>query len=75
MIENQAASNDPVPITKAALDGLEAIRRSGATNMFDRPSSIWPGSGTSLKPLSGSNVPTPNPRPGQASSPHPGRHL
>jgi len=27
----------PVPIPAAVFDGLEAVRRSGLTNMFDRP--------------------------------------
>lgn len=27
----------PIQITKEVFTGLEAVRRSGATNMFDRP--------------------------------------
>ena len=27
----------PVPVPAAVYEGLEAIRQSGATNMFDRP--------------------------------------
>lgn len=27
----------PIQITKIVFTGLEAVRRSGATNMFDRP--------------------------------------
>lgn len=27
----------PIQITKKVFTGLEAVRRSGATNMFDRP--------------------------------------
>lgn len=27
----------PVPISAAIFEGLEAVRRSGLTNMFDRP--------------------------------------
>lgn len=27
----------PIPIPVAVYDGLEAVRRSGLTNMFDRP--------------------------------------
>jgi len=30
-------SKTPVPVPKAVYDGLEAIRRSGLTNMLDRP--------------------------------------
>ena len=29
--------NQPVPVPAAVYEGLEAIRQSGATNMFDRP--------------------------------------
>ena len=30
-------NNQPVPVPAAVYEGLEAIRQSGATNMFDRP--------------------------------------
>jgi hypothetical protein len=29
--------NDPIPVPRAVLDGIEAVRRSGDTNMLDRP--------------------------------------
>lgn len=35
--ERLSGDDNRVPITKAAFDGLEFIRRSGATNMLDRP--------------------------------------
>lgn len=37
MEQEQQESNTRVQITKAVFDGLEFIRRSGATNMLDRP--------------------------------------
>lgn len=36
-MEKPQESNNRVQITKAVFDGLEFIRRSGATNMLDRP--------------------------------------
>lgn len=36
-MEKPQESNNRVRITEAVFDGLEFIRRSGATNMFDRP--------------------------------------
>lgn len=36
-MEKQPETNTRVQITKAVYDGLEFIRRSGATNMLDRP--------------------------------------
>lgn len=36
-MEKQPETNARVQITKAAFDGLEIIRRSGATNLLDRP--------------------------------------
>ena len=36
-MEKQPETNNRVQITKAVFDGLEFIRRSGATNMLDRP--------------------------------------
>lgn len=36
-MEKQPETNTRVQITKAVFDGLEFIRRSGATNMLDRP--------------------------------------
>ena len=29
--------NDRIPVTRAVFDGIEAVRRSGKTNMLDRP--------------------------------------
>jgi hypothetical protein len=37
MEKEQPETKDRVPIPKAAFDGLEFIRQSGATNMLDRP--------------------------------------
>jgi hypothetical protein len=37
MEKEQPQAHDRVQITKAVYDGLEYIRRSGATNMLDRP--------------------------------------
>lgn len=37
MEKPQETNNNRVQITKAVFDGLELIRNSGATNMFDRP--------------------------------------
>jgi hypothetical protein len=37
MEKKQQETNNRVQITKAVFDGLEFIRRSGATNMLDRP--------------------------------------
>ncbi len=28
---------DPIPVPRAVLDGIEAVRQTGETNMFDRP--------------------------------------
>lgn len=36
-MEKQPETNNRVQVTKAVFDGLEFIRRSGATNMLDRP--------------------------------------
>lgn len=36
-METIKPSTDMIPIPKSALSGLEAIRRTGATNMIDRP--------------------------------------
>jgi hypothetical protein len=36
-MEKQHEPNERVQISQAVFDGLEFIRRSGATNMFDRP--------------------------------------
>lgn len=36
-MEREQGTNDRVQITRAVFDGLEFIRRSGATNMLDRP--------------------------------------
>lgn len=37
MEQERTDSDKPVQITKAVFDGLEFIRQSGITNMFDRP--------------------------------------
>lgn len=37
MENEQQETNTRVQITKAVFDGLEFVRRSGATNMLDRP--------------------------------------
>jgi hypothetical protein len=29
--------NEPIPVPRDVLDGIEAVRRSGRTNMLDRP--------------------------------------
>lgn len=36
-MERPPETNDRVPISRAVFEGLEFIRRSGATNMLDRP--------------------------------------
>ena len=37
MDKEQPLANERIQITKAVYEGLEFIRKSGVTNMFDRP--------------------------------------